>query len=86
MPTQRHSNSAGSTLLLPPHVKVSSHTLFELHTEWRVLGASHGEAEFLRQANVDHEDLGRGVRWALAIELAAALGIYAIWSLCHFLL
>jgi hypothetical protein len=58
---------------------------FELRTEWRVLGPLHGESEYLPQAIVDHQDLGRGIRWAVAIELVAALGIYAIWSVCRLL-
>jgi hypothetical protein len=83
MQIQRDSNYAASTLLFPPRVKLSNHTSFELHAEWQVPGRLSGEAEYLPQAIVDQqEDLGRGVGWALAIEMSAALSIYVV---CHFL-
>jgi hypothetical protein len=83
MQTQCDSNSAASTLLFPPNVELSNHTFQESHAEWLDVGPLHGEAECLPQAIANCQDLGKGVRWALAIEAAAALSIYAIWSLCH---
>jgi hypothetical protein len=85
MQIQRDSNYAASTLLFPPRVELSNHTSFELHTEWQVPGRLFGEAEYLPQAIDDQEDLGRGVRWALAIEVSAALCICGIWSFCRLL-
>lgn len=46
----------------------------EPHTVWQ-------EPEWPREACVDVHHLARGVRWALAIEGAAALGIYFAWLL-----
>jgi hypothetical protein len=46
-------------------------------------GAISADAEWPAEAIVNLSNLARGVRWALAIEGAAALGIYAIWHLCR---
>ncbi len=82
MQTQRDINSAASTFLLRPHVQMSSHAFLESHAECLAFGALQGEVECPPEAIVNHQDLGKGVTWALAIEVSAALGIYAI---CHFL-
>jgi hypothetical protein len=79
--TLRDKNCAASTLLLAPQVQMSSHFFPESHTEWLDVGALHGVGR-PPEAIVNHHDLGKGVRWALAIEVSAALSVYAI---CHFL-
>jgi hypothetical protein len=49
------------------------------------VGALYGETECPPEAIVNRHDLGRGVRWALAIEVSAALSVYAIFHFCRFL-
>jgi hypothetical protein len=49
-------------------------------------GALRQNPEWHQQAVVDLHALGRGVRWAFAIEGGAALLIYAIWSLWRLLI
>lgn len=49
-------------------------------------GTISADTEWPAEAIVNLRDLTRGVRWALAIEGAAALGIYAVWYLWHLLL
>ena len=44
-------------------------------------GTISPEMEWPEQTVVDIRSLGRGVRWALTIEGAAALCLYAIWHL-----
>lgn len=44
-------------------------------------GIGHDIAEWPAEALVNLHDLGKGVRWALAIEGVAALTIYAAWQL-----
>jgi hypothetical protein len=44
-------------------------------------GTISADTEWPAEAIVNLRDLARGVRWALAIEGAAALGIYAVWHL-----
>jgi hypothetical protein len=46
-------------------------------------GTINADAEWPREAIVNLRDLARGVRWALAVECAAALCIYAVWYLCR---
>jgi len=72
-------------VLLSPQVQRSSDALLESHAEWMEVGALYGETECPPEAIVNRHDLGRGVRWALAIEVSAALSVYAIFHFCRFL-
>lgn len=83
MQTQSDRNTTSSPFLLSQQVQMSSYAFLESHAEWLDVGALHGEAEYPSEALVNHQDLGRGITWALAIEAAAALGAYAIWHLFH---
>jgi hypothetical protein len=85
MQIQSDGDHAASTFSLPPHAQMSGYSLPVTHTDWLDVGTLDDEAEFPLDAVVNHNDLGRGLRWALAIELAAALSVYAIWHLCHLL-
>ena len=84
MQSQRDGGSTASTLLVKP-VQMSNSSLLMSHTEWLDVGALHGEAEYPPDAIVNHHDLGKGLSWALAIEAAATLIVYAIWHVCHML-
>jgi len=84
VPTQRFDNiplAAASTSLLSPRVQMSSYAAPLTRTHVMRAGAISADAEWPAEAIVNLSDLGRGVRWALAIEGAAALGIYAVWHL-----
>ena len=81
----RDSNCAASNLLLMPHMQMSSHAFLESKAEWPDVAALYREAECPPEAIVDRHDLGKGMRWALAIEATAALSVYAIFHFCHLL-
>lgn len=95
MPTQRLDDArlAGtSTFLLSsrlqtsrpsPRLQMSSYAGPLIRTQVMRPGAVSAEAEWPAEAFVKFRDLGRGVRWALAIEGAAALSICGLWYLCH---
>lgn len=78
----RDGNCAASNLPLSAQVQMSSHAFLESNAEWLDVAALYGDPECLPEAIVNRHDLGKGVRWALAIEVSAALSIYAV---CHFL-
>ena len=86
MPTQRfddiHSATALPSLLSPP-LHMSSYAAQPMQTQGMEAGATSAEAEWPAEAIVNLRDLGRGVGWALGIEGAAALTIYAVWYLWH---
>jgi hypothetical protein len=44
----------------------------------------HRQVEWNPEAVVDHQLLGKGIRWALGIEGVTALCLYAIWFVWHF--
>ncbi len=51
--------------------------LARVHT----VGVSPNQTRRRQNADADWQALGKGVRWAFAIEGGSALVIYAIWSL-----
>lgn len=84
MPIQRFVNmplAAASTSLLSPGVQMSSYVAPLTRSQVMRPGAISAGAEWPAEAIVNLSDLARGVRWALAIEGAAAVGIYAVWHL-----
>ena len=45
--------------------------------------AMDAEAEWPPEAIVNWGNLGKGIRWAIAIEGVAALAVYGAWQLWH---
>ncbi len=87
MPTQRFDDNNPATALpslLSPPLQMSSYAAQLMQTQGMKAGATSAEAEWPAEAIVNLRDLGRGVGWALGIEGAAALTIYAVWYLWHF--
>ena len=74
--------SAPSSSLLSPTIEMSSFAA-PLAAHVVESSATDAEAEFPPEAIVNWGDLGKGVRWALAIEGAAALVVYGTWQLWH---
>ena len=83
MQNYRDAHSAASTPQLAPLAPMSSYSFPVLRTEGMSVDATKAQAEWPAEAVVNHHDLGKGVRWALAIEGAAAMCIYAICYLCR---
>ena len=82
MPSRRFDDAslnAPSPSLLSAPLRMSSYA--PPFTQGHILeaGTISPKAEWPEQKAVDFRSLGRGVRWALTIEGAVALCIYAIW-------
>jgi len=79
----RDAHSAASTPQCASPAPMSSYSFPVLRAEGMSVDAMKAEAEWPAEAVVNHHDLGKGVRWALAIEGIAAMCIYAICYLCR---
>ena len=87
MPSRRFDNAslnAISPSLLSAPLQMSSYAAPFTRGHILDAGTISPKAERPEQKVVDFRSLGRGVRWALTIEGAAALCIYAIWRLWLF--
>jgi len=86
VPTQQfdgiHPATAMPSLLSQP-LQMSSYAAPLIQAPRMKAGAMCAEAEWPAEAFVNLRNLGRGVSWALGIEGAAALTIYAVWHLWH---
>ncbi len=86
MQTQGFDNTrlkADSPSLLSPTMQMSSYAAPLMAAHVIESSASDAETEFPPEAIVNWGDLGKGVRWALAIEGVTALAIYGAWQLWH---
>lgn len=84
MPSQRFDTiplAAASPSMFSLPLQMSSYAAPLTRTQVMRAGTISTDAEWPAAAIVNLSDLARGVRWALAIEGAAALGIYAVWHL-----
>ena len=72
---------SASTSLLSPHFSASSHAPALTQPPGASRGGIDDDAEWPAEAFVNLDDLGKGVRWALAIEVATALSLYSLWHL-----
>ena len=88
MPSGRFDN-ASLTAISPPLIssplQMSSYAATFAHGHVLQDGIVSPEAEWPSQTVVDHRSLAIGVSWALTIEGAAALSLYAIWHLWQLL-
>ena len=84
MPLGRFDNASLTTVLpsLPSQpLQMSSFAAPMRQADVLNAGTITPEAEWPEQTVVDVRSLGKGVRWALGLECAAALCLYAIWHL-----
>jgi hypothetical protein len=73
-----------SPSLLSPTMQMSSYAAPMMAAQVIDSSPTDAEAEFPPEAIVNWGNLGKGVRWALAIEGAVALVIYGGWQLWRF--
>ncbi len=86
MPSGQFDNATLATMLpfLPSQpLEMSSYAAPFKQGHAFEAGTMSPEAEWPTPQVVDVHSLARGVRWALTIEGAAALCVYAIWHLCQ---
>jgi len=84
MPAQRFEDArltAASPSPLAPRLRMNRYAASPMRIQDLRSGTVWPENEWPPEAIVDLRLLARGVRWALAIEAAAALCAYAAWSL-----
>jgi hypothetical protein len=84
VPSGRFDNASLTTMLpsLPSRpLQMSSVAAPMILPDLLKAGTVSPEAEWPLQAVADVRSLAKGIRWALTIEVAAALGIYFLWHL-----
>jgi hypothetical protein len=84
MPSRRFDDASLNDIspsLLSAPLQMSSEAAPFTHGHTLEAGTISPKVEWPEQKVVDFRSLGRGLRWALIIEGAAALCIYAIWHL-----
>jgi hypothetical protein len=87
MPSQRFDDASLNALSpFPLSAPLQMSSYAAPFTQGHILeaGTISPTAEWPEQKVVDIRSVGRGVRWALTIECAAALCIYASWRLWLF--
>lgn len=86
MPTQRFTDTplaAASQSMFSLRAQMSRYGVPLTRTRFMRAGNISADSTWPSEAIVNLRSLARGVSWALAIEGAAALGIYGIWYLCR---
>lgn len=84
MPTRPFDNSNSTSLAVPRFprlLEMSSQPVPLLQRSERVDRGASSTIDWPDNPDVEGRALGKGVCWALAIEGAAAIGIYGLWHL-----